>query len=66
MATFSEKHPNLVNEQRGDMTGVLAPRTGGGYDPATDGNGFHFPDPDTIQGVPLAVINNDAAKFLGL
>jgi hypothetical protein len=54
--SYSESHPLFAPTDRGDMTGVYAPRAGGGYDPAADGGGFQFPDPDAIRGMPLATM----------
>jgi hypothetical protein len=60
--SYSNSHPILVQENRGDME----TRTGGGYDPATDGDGFHFPDPDTIRGVPFTTMTAEQAAWLGI
>jgi hypothetical protein len=55
--SYSDSHPLFTSAgERGDMTWVYAPRSGGGYDPAADGGGFQFPDPDMIRGMPVATM----------
>jgi hypothetical protein len=59
--SYSERHPLLTEEHRGDMT----TRTGGGYT-AADGPGMQFPDPDTIRGISLATMTTEQAEFINL
>jgi len=59
--SYSERHPILIEEQRGDME----TRTGGGTS-ASSGPGIHFPDPDTIRGIALATMTAEQAAFINL